>query len=264
MEQKLEDDREGFTLRYPRGGEMRWEPFQYFPEAHFRKAYDELRKDYWPEIRTDGGYADLHNGKRQALVYYWLDPDTGAALYHVGVNDEMTIPFFPNERTAREYLERRATGGDKEEYKGLSLYKARTRKIGDAVDVLTDQAGIGDFATDGGQPEDTLQIPNPKPERLYFWYNPSADLVIQEEVEPYDVRGIFPSEEAAQHFLGWYADKHDILDTSHLELYSADFRLEGHGRKHFVDDAAEQPAEPPGQASFDAFRADDQEDAAER
>lgn len=100
---------------------------------------------------TDGGYSDLHNGKQRATVYYWLDPETGAALYHTGVNDEATIPFFPDEDAARDYLENRADAGDKEAYAGLSLYKARTRKIGDAVDVLTDQAGVEDFLQDGGR-----------------------------------------------------------------------------------------------------------------
>lgn len=67
-----------------------------------------------------------------------------------------------------EYLERRAENGDKQRYEGLSLYKACARKVGDAVDVLTNQSGIEDFVPDGGRPEDLNQIPNPTPETVWF------------------------------------------------------------------------------------------------
>jgi len=92
-------------------------------------------------------------------VYYWLNPDTGAALEHTGVNDETTVPFFPDEESAEAYLERRAESGEEEQYEHLSLYKARARKVGGAVDVLTDQSGIEDFVPDGG-----TQIDNPVPD----------------------------------------------------------------------------------------------------
>lgn len=92
-------------------------------------------------------YDELHQGRRTATVYYWLDPDTGAALYHTGVNDEMSIPFFPDVGAAETYLDHRATIGDKEDYAGYSLYEATTKKVGDAVDVLTEQQGIGDLLT---------------------------------------------------------------------------------------------------------------------
>jgi hypothetical protein len=102
----------------------------------------------------DGGYGDLHTGTTRSTVYYWLDPDTGAALEHTGINDEATVPFFPDVESAEAYLERRAETGEKAQYENLSLYKARTRKVGDAVDVLTDQSGIEDFVPDGGVPID--------------------------------------------------------------------------------------------------------------
>ena len=202
-------------------------------------------------VWTDGGYADLHNGKRKATVYYWLDPKTGAALEHTGVNDESTIPFFPDEETALEYLEKRAERGDKADYEGLSLYKARTRKVGDAVEVLTDQSGIVDFVPDGGRPEDTLQIPNPHPPTLWFWYDSTIDRIDQEEVEPYDVRGVFPSEDNAAQFLQWYADEYGEGDLSHLELYTADVELVGRGDEYLSNDG-----EPklPEQASWNEFR----------
>lgn len=87
----------------------------------------------------------MHNGRKQANVYYWLDPDTGSVLYHTEVNDEATAPFFGDVGSAETYLEQRAEAGDREGYANYSLYRARTRKVGDAVDVLTDQSGIEDF-----------------------------------------------------------------------------------------------------------------------
>jgi hypothetical protein len=251
-EQKRRGDVEWITLRHPRDGEMQYELFHYFPEAHFRKAYDQLQAEYRSVLRTDGGYSDLHNGKRKATVYYWYDPDTGAALEHTGLNDEKTVPFFPDEETAHDYLEKRAEAGGKERYEGLSLYKARTRKVGDAVDVLTDQSGIEDFVPDGGRLEDPHQIPNPAPDTVWFWYNPSVDSIVQEETEPYDVRGVFASEDDAYRFLDWYANQYGVDHTSHLELYSAEIELEGYGWKHVVDEDDEEAL--PEQADFDAFR----------
>lgn len=66
------------------------------------------------------------------------------------MNDEESIPFFPDEDTVCDYLETRAETSDPEQYDGLSLYTARTRKVADAVDVLTDQAGFDDFVPDSG------------------------------------------------------------------------------------------------------------------
>lgn len=77
------------------------------------------------------------------------------------VNEESTVPFFPDEEAARDYLERRAETGKKEQYEYLSLSKARTRKVRDAVDGFTDQSEIEDFVQDGG-----MQIDNPAPDRI--------------------------------------------------------------------------------------------------
>jgi hypothetical protein len=136
------------NLRAPRDDEMYFDLNNYFPAFHYEQAINEL--DDEELIPDGGGYADLHNGKRTSKVYYWVDPDTGSALEHTGVNDEQTIPFFPDEEAAEAYLEQRAETGDKAQYEDLSLYQARAKKVGDAVDVLTDQSGIEDFLTDGG------------------------------------------------------------------------------------------------------------------
>ena len=46
------------------------------------------------------------------------------------------------------------------------------------------------MVSDGGQ----HQIENPHPDTVLFWYDPSIDYIVQEEVEPYDVRGFFIQE----------------------------------------------------------------------
>jgi hypothetical protein len=136
------------TLRHPRDGEMQWDLWNYAPLAHYDRAIAETWERLDREVRTDGGYSDLHRGTTRSTVYYWLDPDTGAALEHTGVNEEETAPFFPDEESAEDYLERRAETESDGSFENLSLYKARTRKVGDAVDVLTDQSGIEDFVPD--------------------------------------------------------------------------------------------------------------------
>lgn len=287
-------------FRHPRDGEMRWDLWNYAPLAHYDRVIEQTRERLEAEPRTDGGSSNLHQGTTRATVYYWLDPDTGAALYHTGVNEEKMIPFFPNEEAAQDYLERRAEADGDEPFENLSLYKARTRKVGDAVDVLTDQSGIEDFVPDGGvsaprqqytdylqslaessdlhtaltyqawleaelaeiweeygspylHSDGGMQIDNPAPGRVWFWYNPSLDTIVQEEVEPYDIRGVFESEDDAKRFLDWYAEQYDVDDTSHLELYSAEIQLEGFGRK-YLDGDSERSEEPPGQADLDVYR----------
>ena len=101
-----------------------------------------------------------------------------------------------------------------------------------------------------------LESPNRNscPETVFFWYDPSVDLLIQAEVEPYDVQGLFATEEDAYRFLDWYADQYAIEDTTHLELYAADLDHRGYGLP--VQEKAtelENIEEPPEQAAFDAF-----------
>lgn len=242
------------NLRAPRDGEMYWDLSTIFPDWHYRQGIHTLptggEDDEEPELRGDGGYTDLHNGKQRATVYYWLDPETGSVLEHTTVGDEQTIPFFAEEGRAMDYLEKRADTDTETDYSDFSLYKARVRKVGDAVDVLTDQSGIDDFMADGGT---ELQIPNTRPDEVYFWYNPSLDSIVQDEVEPYTVKGVFASKADAEGFLDWYADRYDIPDTSHLELYRANLSLEGYGRKHFPDDG-EQSQDPPPQTDIDDWK----------
>jgi hypothetical protein len=136
-------------VRQPWNDELQYETFNYVPEHHFRTAYDRLLER--EEFAPDGGYGTLHSGQQQATVYYWLDPRTGAALYHTSAYSDEANPFFGTVEEAEKFLERQAAAADEtERYETLSLYQARTRKVADATDVLTEQAGIGDFVPDGG------------------------------------------------------------------------------------------------------------------
>jgi hypothetical protein len=141
----------------PWDDELQYETFSYVPEHHFRTAYDRLLER--EEFAPDGGYDTLHSGQKQATVYYWLDPRTGAALYHTSAYEDEANPFFGTVEEAEKFLERQAAAADDaERYETLSLYQARTRKVADATDVLTEQAGIGDFVPDGGYQIERYQL----------------------------------------------------------------------------------------------------------
>jgi len=83
-----------------------------------------------------------------------------------------------------------------------------------------------EVATDGGVPQDVS-------EDVWFWYDPAADRVVQEEVTPHDIRGLFETQGDASRFMTWYTDRYDIDDASHLQLYRAD--LEFHGTGPVID-----------------------------
>lgn len=96
-------------------------------------------------MAADGGSRDLHLDGRRNTVYYWFDPDTGALLYHTGVNENEADPFFSSVGEAETYLEKQAGQDDVDSYENLSLYQAKIEKVEGAVDVLMDQSGINDF-----------------------------------------------------------------------------------------------------------------------
>lgn len=126
-------------------GELRYSLENYFPDAHYQKAVDEAFKEQAEKRpEPDGGTTNLHTDDRRSTVYYWLNPDTGAALYHTEVNGDEADPFFGSADEAEQFLEKRG-GQDTDRYQGFSLYKANVQKIIDAVNVLTDQSDITDF-----------------------------------------------------------------------------------------------------------------------
>lgn len=139
--------------------ELQFSLFEYFPEAHYQNAfnaYDQLLNQprnkaivagtlEEAELQPDGGTPNhLHGDGRRSTVYYWINPDTGAALYHTEINGREADPFFSSVGDAEQFLEQ-TTGDNQEEYQGMSLYKAKISKVEDAVEVLTNQSGIMDF-----------------------------------------------------------------------------------------------------------------------
>lgn len=236
------------NLRAPRDGEMYWDLSTYFPDAHYRKAMHQYGDK---ELAPDGG---------SRTQYYWSGED--GVVYHTEQGDDMVHPFFDTVEDAERFLERQADQHGKDRYSGMVLRKTGNRKVEEATDVLTEQSGIADFAPDGGYPVDEpeppaqdreMQIENPAPDAVYFWYDPAADYIVQEEVDPYDVRGVFESRDDAAQFLEWYADSYGDDAASHLELYSADLAYEGQGSDHRSQDAAADSPDLPPQADFDEY-----------
>ena len=126
-------------------GPLRYKLENYFPEAHYKKAVDQaFDEETAKRLETDGGGSTLHSDGRRSNVYYWVNPDTGAALYHTEINGDEAHPFFSSINEAEDFLENRADD-EEERYQGFSLYKAKIRKVEDAVEVLMNQSDINDF-----------------------------------------------------------------------------------------------------------------------
>lgn len=94
----------------------------------------------------------LTDGGRYTETFYgWYDGETDTYLTHVEVGDDFASPFFEEEGDARRYLEHVAElREDTSGLEDLSLRKLKAKKVGEAVEILTDQAGIGDYFPDGG------------------------------------------------------------------------------------------------------------------
>ena len=120
-------------------GELRFELENYFPEAHYKQAIDQaFEEEAEEELLSDGG---------SRTQYYWSGED--GILYHTEKEEDMVIPFFNTVDDAEQFLENQANQYDKEPYQGLVLRKTGNRKVEEATDVLTDQSGLMDFASDG-------------------------------------------------------------------------------------------------------------------
>ncbi|WP_181687359.1 hypothetical protein [Halorhabdus salina] len=114
-------------------GELRFELENYFPEAHYRKAIEQLEQQ--AEEAIPGG------GSR--TQYYWSGED--GVVYHTESGDELVNPFFDSVEEAERYLENLADIHGKEQYDSLVLRKSGNRKVKEATAVLTSQSGLGDF-----------------------------------------------------------------------------------------------------------------------
>jgi hypothetical protein len=76
--------------------------------------------------------------------YYW-STDNGV-LFHTGVGDERVNPFFDTVDEAEDFLQKRADMNGQNKYSGATLRVAGGEKVMEATNVLTSQAGIGQFA----------------------------------------------------------------------------------------------------------------------
>lgn len=245
----------GQPLRYETQREpgRQFDRFEYVPEAHYQKALeqsaDETREER--DLRPDGG-------RYTETSYAWYDADTQTVLSHTEVTDEFANPFFDTIEDAHRFLEHRAELHGTDQYEGLALKKFQAKKVGEAVEVLTDQTGIEDFLPDGGsidpearlyetelqalrdEPDNTerghpdeithddSRAPDGGHERVYFWYDPETNAVVQQMIEPGIWASVFDQEEEAVYFLKQY-DGYSVADASRFKLYRADLYLLGEG-----------------------------------
>jgi len=116
-------------------GPLRFELENYFPEAHYKQAIDQAFEDEAEEeLLPDGG---------SRTQYYWSGDD--GVVYHTESGDELVDPFFGSVEEAENYLENLAELHGKEQYTGMVLRKSGNRKVEEATEVLTEQAGLSDW-----------------------------------------------------------------------------------------------------------------------
>lgn len=198
MEEKryFEDEKPAWLFVDAKDG-LDYSEFNYFPDGHYSLAIEQALKEE-EELVADGGrYTDT--------CFAWYDPETDTLLHHTEVEDEFSDPFFDSREEAHRFLENRAED-DEHRYEGLTLQKYKSKKVGEAVEVLTDQSGLNDFVPDGGTTDE-----------VYFWHDPLTNQVMQEEVEPGIYAGLFDQKEEAIRFY-----RENTPDTEErLDLYRA-------------------------------------------
>ena len=129
-----------------RGTELSYGLFNYFPEAHYKQAIDQAFQESAEErLQTDGG---------RRTQYYWVGDE--GVLYHTEKEEDVVIPFFDSVREAEQFLEAQADQFGEDRYSGMVLRKTGNQKVEEAVEVLTSQSGLGDFAPDGGHSHSEL------------------------------------------------------------------------------------------------------------
>jgi hypothetical protein len=131
-----------------RGEEMTYGLFNYAPIGHYDMRIDELRdelEDLDEDLVPDGG-------RPRKYFWTWITED-GNLLYETELNGEEADVFYESPEEAREALERHVDRYPEREerYKKSGLYQIKLQeKEMEGVEVLTEQQGLGDFATDGG------------------------------------------------------------------------------------------------------------------
>lgn len=140
-----------------RDEEMKYGLFNYAPLAHYdlriQELEDELEELGDDDLMTDGG-------RPRKYFFTWMT-ENGNLLYEASVNGDGADVLYESEEEAEEALERLIDAHPEEEdrYRKSNLYKVkRMDKIMEGVEVMTEQQGLGDFATDGGYREDILEL----------------------------------------------------------------------------------------------------------
>lgn len=126
------------NLRHPRGQEMRFELDNYFPDAHYEKAIEQLTMDGridQDDLRPDGG--------RRNTQYYWSGEQ--GVLYHTETAEDRVDPFFNTIEEAERFLDNQAEKFGEEKYSSMVLRKSGNQKVEEATDVLTEQSGLTDW-----------------------------------------------------------------------------------------------------------------------
>lgn len=77
-------------------------------------------------------------------------------------------------------------------------------------------------AIDAARHDDSDDIePDGVSDTAYFWYDTETNAVLQEEVAPSQLEGLFHWKSDAISFLTGYAKHHSLDDLSHIDLYEA-------------------------------------------
>jgi hypothetical protein len=101
-----------------------------------------------------------------------------------------------------------------------------------------------------------IQTENPQPDSVWFWYDPQIDSILQHETRPYNVQGVFDSEQDAHRFLDWYSAHYAVQDLERFELYSAELSYQGAGDESPFKEEIEEGVdieEITEQAGFDSY-----------
>lgn len=122
------------TSDTPTSGEPGIEHETALPQPHYRKTLSQDAEEENAEILPDGG---------TKTQYYWSGDD--GILYHTEKEEDLVIPFFDTVADAERFLESQAEKYGTERYHGMVLRKTGNRKVEEATEVLTSQAGLADF-----------------------------------------------------------------------------------------------------------------------
>jgi len=164
--------------------------------------------------------------REQVIHEYWISRD-----HYLKEEYNSDIDHFDGEDLPHGFQIIYQNGGpqySKERYLPQWHYQETVELLDDSYEALLHrfkhEPEEEELKADGGQ-----QIPNPQPDSVWFWYDPAADWIIQEEVDPYEVVGLFGTRGDATQFIEWYTDQYDLEDATRFELYRAELEYVDNG-----------------------------------